>query len=209
MPRSYYNQLLKGLMLPPSTTRKNRSPYALIKNAVKKAKLKHELKEQLRAQEERMAKLQAYRQTSEEFLTKVKTGAVVAEQAAPGPAAANSSDDACPTATMTSTKSSQSRQLAVDCQGKQWTTKPKIINGEMKFTTPRRYLPKRFDSGLAALDERQPSLIVEVPDFEDQCEAAEEAKQMDLEALAAAIVAAGLQEQAAAILAQCQAQASA
>ena len=76
MPRSYYNQLLKGLMLPPSTTRKNRSPYALIKNAVKKAKLKHELKEQLRAQEERMAKLQAYRQTSEEFLTKVKTGAV-------------------------------------------------------------------------------------------------------------------------------------
>lgn len=205
MSRYVYGSLMKGLgmtsdkqQLPPMTRdRKTRSPYGLIKKAVKKAKVKHELKEQQKALAERMVQLQSFHDKSEEFLTKMKpeSGGSITDS--------DSDDDS-------SLPLSRSEVIAADCGGRQYTTKPKVINGELKFTTPKRYLPKRYNSGLAALDESNQSLIIEVPEFEDQSAVSKEEKAAnDVEALYAAIVAAGLQDQAAAILLKCQQQAAA
>ena len=228
MPRSYYNKMFKGLLPPSMATttttgnasddsgsddggatistrsRKNNSsnrttPYRFLKKAVQKAKLKHLETKQQRLLEERAQKLQAFRQTSSEFLVKVKKGSALSGGGLPlVDADTPLQDDPCP-----------SQQLAVDCQGRQWTTKPKIVAGQMKFTTPKRYQPIRFDSKLPELDESCASLHVDLPDFEDHLETSEEAKRQEMDDLLKQICAAGLQDKAAAILAQMEAAANA
>ncbi|CAB9515357.1 expressed unknown protein [Seminavis robusta] len=63
MPR-YTEGLLGGFQLP----KKPRSPYSLLKNAIKKAKAKHEQRELERQIESMQSALKTYQQRSEEFL---------------------------------------------------------------------------------------------------------------------------------------------